>query len=133
MAAPYQGGRFAYVSQDDAGGALQTHVDTDRQTIGGNILFETGVEFVFPVPFTKNIKSLRTIFFVDAGNVFSDTCTNTQENCSNIDLGNLSSSTGIGLQWLSPVGPLSMYISKPIQEQPFDKTESFQFSLGQRF
>ena len=65
--------------------------------------------------------------------MFSDTCTNTQENCSNIDLGNLSSSTGIGLQWLSPVGPLSMYISKPIQEQPFDKTESFQFSLGQRF
>jgi outer membrane protein insertion porin family len=37
------------------------------------------------------------------------------------------------LQWLSPVGPLSMYISKPIQEQPFDKSESFQFSLGQSF
>lgn len=133
VAAPYQAGRFAYVSQDDARGALQTHVDTNRQTIGGNILFETGVELVFPVPFTKNIKSLRTIFFVDAGNVFSDACTSTQENCSNIDLGNLSSSAGVGLQWLSPVGPLSMYISKPIQEQPFDKTESFQFSLGQSF
>jgi outer membrane protein insertion porin family len=73
------------------------------------------------------------VFFIDAGNVFSDACGSTQANCSNLDLGSLSSSTGIGLQWLSPVGPLSMYISKPIQEQPFDKTESFQFSLGQSF
>ncbi|MFT6221983.1 MAG: outer membrane protein insertion porin family, partial [Candidatus Endobugula sp.] len=132
ISAPYSNGD-AYVSSNGKGGALQTYTDTDVQTIGGNILFETGVEFVFPVPFTKNIKSLRTIFFVDAGNVFSDDCGSEQANCSGIDLGNLSSSTGIGLQWLSPVGPLSMYISKPIQEQPFDKTESFQFSLGQSF
>ncbi|MGS2717100.1 outer membrane protein assembly factor BamA [Eionea flava] len=133
VAAPYSGGDAAYVTTGGINDSLAVYEDTDRQTIGGNILFETGVELVFPVPFTRDIKSLRTIFFVDAGNVFSDSCTSTQANCSNIDLGNLSSSTGIGLQWLSPVGPLSMYISKPIQEQPFDKTESFQFSLGQRF
>jgi outer membrane protein insertion porin family len=130
VAAPFDSG-FAYVEGSD--GNLVTSRDTDVQTIGGNILFETGVELVFPVPFTKNIKSLRTIVFVDAGNVFSDDCASTQANCSGFDLGNLSSSAGIGLQWLSPVGPLSMSISKPIQEQPFDKTESFQFSLGQSF
>ena len=130
VAAPFDSG-FAYVEGSD--GNLVTSRDTDVQTVGGNILFETGVELVFPVPFTKNIKSLRTIVFVDAGNVFSDDCASTQANCSGFDLGNLSSSAGIGLQWLSPVGPLSMSISKPIQEQPFDKTESFQFSLGQSF
>jgi len=130
VAAPFDSG-FAYVEGSD--GNLVTSRDTDVQTIGGNILFETGVELVFPVPFTKNIKSLRTIVFVDAGNVFSDDCASTQANCSGFDLGNLSSSAGIGLQWLSPVGPLSMSISKPIQEQPFDKTENFQFSLGQSF
>lgn len=132
IAAPYQNGD-AYVTTGGVNAPLAVYEDTDRQTIGGNILFETGIELVFPVPFTRDIKSLRTIFFVDAGNVFSDSCGPDQANCSNIDLGNLSSSTGVGLQWLSPVGPLSMYISKPIQEQPFDKTESFQFSLGQRF
>jgi len=131
LAAPYQGG-FAYV-RDVAGGGLQTYTDDDVQTIGGNILLETGVELAFPLPFTRNIKSVRTVFFVDAGNVFSDNCASTQVNCSNIDLGNLSSSAGIGIQWLSPVGPLSMYMSKSIQEQPSDKTESFQFSLGQSF
>ena len=132
VAAPDNDG-FAYVSEDDAGGPLQTYTDTGVQTIGGNILFETGVELVFPVPFTRDIKSLRTLFFVDAGNVFSDNCGAGQVNCSSLDLGSLSSSAGFGLQWLSPIGPVSMYISKPIQEQLFDKTESFQFSLGQSF
>ncbi|MFT5116621.1 MAG: outer membrane protein insertion porin family [Kiritimatiellia bacterium] len=131
IAAPYDDG-FAYVL--NAGGdELQTYTDPNDQTLGGNILFETGVEFIFPVPFTKNIKSLRTLFFIDAGNVFSDSCSSLQQNCSNIDFAKLSSAAGIGLQWLSPVGPLSIYFAKSIQEQPLDKTESFQFSLGKSF
>ncbi len=129
VAVPYQDG-FAYVLD---GTQLLTFQDTDRQTLGGNILFETGVELIFPVPFTRNAKSVRTLFFVDAGNVFSDSCGVGQENCSNFDLSQLSAAAGVGLQWLSPVGPLSLYFSKAIQEQPFDKTESFQFSLGQSF
>lgn len=124
---------FAYVL-NAAGTELQTFSDTnDRDTIGGNILFETGVELIFPVPFTKDSKSLRTLVFIDAGNVFSDNCGPNQENCSSVDLTRLSSSAGVGLQWLSPVGPLSLFFSKAIQEQPFDETESFQFSLGQSF
>ncbi len=137
IAVPYDDGsgttRFAYVSSNDAGGTLQTFPDADVQTLGGNILFETGLEVIFPVPFTKNVKSLRTLLFLDAGNVFSDSCTSTQSNCSNFDLTKLSSAAGLGLQWLSPVGPLSLYFSKAIDEQPNDKTESFQFSLGQSF
>jgi len=124
---------FAHVSSDDAGGPLAVQTDTDIQTLGGNILFETGVEIIFPVPFAGDVKSLRTLFFIDAGNVFSNSCSSTQSNCSNFDLGSLSSSTGLGLQWLSPVGPLSLYFSKAIQEQPFDRTQTFQFSLGQSF
>ncbi len=133
IAVPYStagSGNFAYV---DSGGKLVTHADTKVQTLGGNILLETGIELIFPVPFAEERKSLRTLFFLDAGNVFSDQCTSTQRNCSNIDLGNLSSAAGAGLQWLSPVGPISFYFSKTIQEQDFDDSESFQFSLGQRF
>jgi len=123
---------YAYVSTD--GATLLTELDTnDTQTIGGNILVELGAELIFPVPFTKGSKSLRTLFFVDAGNVFSDSCSSGQRNCSDIDLNRLSASAGLGLQWLSPVGPLSLYFSKALQEQPLDETESFQFSLGQRF
>jgi outer membrane protein insertion porin family len=132
IAVPHASGGFVYVL-DPAGTPLQTVTDANAQTIGGNLLFESGVEFIFPVPFAENVKSLRTLFFVDAGNVFSDSCSSGQKNCSNIDFGKLSSAAGFGLQWLSPVGPLSVYISKSLQEQPLDKTESFQFSLGQSF
>ena len=124
---------FAYLSTDNAGGRLSTFTEDDQQTIGGNILFETGVELVFPFPLAPNAKSVRSLVFVDAGNVFSDSCTVTQSSCSDIDLGNLSSALGTGVQWLSPVGPVSFYFSKAIQKQPFDRTQSFQFSLGQRF
>ena len=124
---------FAYVSTDNAGGPLSAFTDTDTQTLGGNILFEAGAEVILPVPFAEGVKSLRTVFFVDAGNVFSDSCTSTQSNCSNFDISALSASTGVGLQWLSPVGPLSLYLAKAIQEQPFDRTQTFQFSLGQSF
>lgn len=130
-AVPFDGG-FAYVL-DAAGNSLETFSNNDVETIGGNILFETGFELIFPVPFTKNSKSLRSLFFVDAGNVFSDSCGAFQRNCSNFDLSKLSSAYGVGFQWLSPVGPVSVYITKALQEQPFDKTESFQFSLGQSF
>jgi len=124
---------YAYVSTDDIGGALSTFTDDDTQSIGGNILVELGAEFIFPIPFTKGSKSLRTLFFVDAGNVFSDSCGVGQRDCSDIDINKLSVSTGLGVQWLSPVGPMSVYFTKALEEQPFDKTESFQFSLGQRF
>lgn len=124
--------RFAYVL-NSSGTALQTFTNDDVQTLGGNVLFESSVELIFPVPFSKNTKSVRTLLFVDAGNVFSDSCSATQENCSNFDLGKLSSAYGAGIQWLSPIGPVSVYVTKALQEQPFDETESFQFSLGQSF
>ncbi len=132
IAVPRLGGGFAYLD-DAADSNIDTYTDTRTQTLGGNILVETGVELIFPVPFTKNAKSVRSLFFVDAGNVFSDSCTATQKNCSNVDLTKLSSAAGLGIQWLSPVGPLSVYFSKALQEQDEDQTESFQFSLGQSF
>jgi outer membrane protein insertion porin family len=132
IAVPTSDGNFAYVL-NSAGTALETFESTEVQTIGGNILFETGFELIFPVPFTKNSKSLRSLVFVDAGNVFSDSCGSFQVNCSNLDLSKLSSAYGVGLQWLSPIGPVSVYITRALQEQEGDKTESFQFSLGQSF
>ena len=107
---------FAYLNTNNADGPLSTYTESDVLTIGGNMLFETGIEVVAPVPFAKNIKSLRSVLFVDAGSVFSDDCVSTQAYCSDFDLSQLSSSIGVGLQWLSPIGPLSIYFSKSIQE-----------------
>jgi len=122
---------YVYVLADD--GQLLTAVNGDRDSFGGNILVELSAELVMPIPFIKDNDKARIALFVDSGNVFSTDCGSGQENCGNVDLDKLSVSGGISFQWLSPVGPLSFNFARPIVEQPFDETESFQFSLGRTF
>lgn len=124
---------FVYV-RDTNGQFLTAGVDDDDlDTIGGNILVELSAELIVPIPFIGISDKARLSLFVDAGNVFSTDCGVGQANCDNIDLGNLSVAAGVSVQWLSPVGPLSFNLSSPIQEQPFDEPESFQFTLGRSF
>ncbi len=122
-----------YVYVLDTDGQLLTGTDGDIDTFGGNILVELSAEVVFPIPFIKATDKARMALFVDSGNVFSTDCGSLQENCDNVDLGKLSVSTGLSIQWLSPVGPMSFNFSRPLVEQPFDETEAFQFSLGRSF
>lgn len=122
-----------YVYALDADGMLLTERDGDRNNFGGNVLVELSAELVFPIPFIKENDKARMALFVDSGNVFSSECGSFQENCGNVDLGKLSVATGVSLQWLSPVGPMSFNFSTPLVEQPFDKSEQFQFSLGRSF
>ena len=100
---------------------------------GGNILVEGSIELLFPLPFVKDQRSLRTAFFLDAGNVFSSSCRQTQLACSNFDLGELRYSIGVGLTWITGFGPLTFSLASPLNEGEYDETEVFQFSLGQSF
>lgn len=122
--------RYAYVRDGDQ---LVTATNGDRDSFGGNVLVELSAELVMPIPFVKDNDKARIALFVDSGNVFSTDCGSGQENCGNVDLDKLSVAAGISFQWLSPVGPLSFNFARPIVEQPFDETESFQFSLGRSF
>ena len=85
------------------------------------------------MPFLDDQRSVRSALFYDFGNVFSTNCLSTQINCSDFDLGQLRSSVGIGITWLSGFGPLSFSISNIIDKQPLDRTENFQFSIGRVF
>lgn len=122
-----------YVYVQDLDGQLLAGGDDELDTLGGNILVELSAELVFPVPFIADNDKARLALFVDSGNVFSTSCNVTQANCDDIDLGNLSVAAGISIQWLSPIGPLGFNLSNAIKEQPFDQTESFQFTLGRSF
>ena len=42
----------------------------------------------------------------------------------------LRASTGFGVSWLSPFGPIKVYLSKAILKENYDKTEIFRFSFG---
>ena len=110
------------------------------RTLGGNVLVEGSAEVIFPLPFVENQNSLQASLFLDAGNTFLSSCydvldedANRQRCNSGVDLGDLRYSAGLGLSWLTPVGPLTFAVAEPLNEESGDDTQFFQFSLGQSF
>lgn len=120
------------------GGKPGTLEDPDKDPLpfGGNVLVQGGVEMLFPLPFVKDQRSLRTALFWDVGNVFDTNCSSSQKRLSDscdIDFSNLASSVGVGLTWITALGPLSFSLAMPIKKPDEADTQVFQFSLGQTF
>ena len=91
--------------------------------IGGSKKVLLNTEFYVPFPGVGNDRTLRLYSFVDAGNVFD----------SSIELEELRTSFGVGLSWISPVGPLRFAMAKPIRKFDGDRMQSFQFQIGTSF
>ncbi|MBE0505745.1 MAG: outer membrane protein assembly factor BamA [Marinospirillum sp.] len=100
---------------------------------GGNILLEGSAELIFPLPLVEDQRSLQTSLFIDGGNVFTNRCFNSANCSEGIDTAELRFSAGASLTWLTAIGPLSFSLARPLNEQDGDRTEFFQFSLGQTF
>src|SRR5690606_3996508 len=115
--------------------------DQDPLPYGGNVLIQGGVEYLFPLPFVKDQRSLRTVLFWDVGSVFLTDCpartASTQymntRGCGSIDAGQLASSVGVGVTWVTALGPLSFSLAAPIKKPEDSDPQIFQFSLGQTF
>ena len=104
-------------------------------SIGGNALIEGTVELIVPMPFVKDQRSLRTSVFFDYGNVFNTNCSSDAgvRDCSAPDLSELRYSVGIGLTWVTPLGPLTFSLAEALNPKGKDETQVFQFSLGTPF
>lgn len=100
---------------------------SDEDPFGGDLLTEASLELIFPTPFAGGSRSMRTAFFLDAGQVF-DTERNFDPEIDEVRL-----SAGVGFQWITAVGPLAFSLAKPLNDKPGDDTQMFQFSLGQTF
>ncbi|PHR63913.1 outer membrane protein assembly factor BamA [Alcanivorax sp.] len=109
---------------------LNGTTDPSPDPIGGNFLTEASMELIFPTPFAPESRSVRTFLFVDAGNVFE---TERDDIFADFEPQDIRTSAGIGLTWLTAIGPLSFNLAKALNDQPGDDTEVFQFSLGQTF
>ncbi len=92
---------------------------------GGAKKVVINAEFVGPFPGAGNDKTLRLFGFVDAGYAFRDS--------ENVDLNKLRSSYGVGLSWISPMGPLRFSYGIPINQRPEDKIQKLQFQIGTSF
>jgi len=127
----------------DVTGNAGTIADTSTNPLpfGGNVLIQGGAELLFPLPFVKDQRSLRTSLFWDVGNVFDSKCeqvrntngTLSQTQCNDISFSNLASSVGVGVTWVTALGPLSFALAVPVKEPNNAETQVFQFSLGQTF
>ncbi len=100
---------------------------------GGNLLFEASAEFIFPLPFADRLRGVRSVYFVDAGNVFNTECPESSAECLGFDAKQVRVTTGIGVTWLSAMGPMNFAVALPLNDKPGDEVERFGFELGYSF
>ena len=104
-----------------------------RVSIGGNINVEGSLQLIFRLPFIEDQRSMRSAFFFDFGNVFSDNCKEYQFNCYKPSIDDLRYSYGVGITFVTGFGPMSFAISKPTNAGQFEETKEFQFTVGNVF
>ena len=94
--------------------------------VGGN--YSAAINFSTNLPgILSSFENLDFSYFIDLGNVWGVDYNNS------LDASKIRSATGIALDFLTPIGPLSFSLSQPITKHSSDKTETFRFNLGTTF
>lgn len=94
--------------------------DTTGIPVGGDVMLLGNIEFIRPL-----VEQVKGAVFYDAGYVWDDT--------SDIELGDLKSSVGIGLRVTTPIGPIRFDYGFALDREPGDKGGRFHFSMGYSF
>ena len=95
--------------------------------VGGNYVSTLNLSTNLPRIFTT-LENLDFSYFIDVANVWG------VDYDSSIDESNtIRNSTGIAIEFLSPVGPLTFSFTQPLTKHSTDKTETFRFNLGTTF
>lgn len=97
--------------------------DSRGDPYGGDLRTAASLEFIFP-PLSEE-GSARALLFYDVGNVFPKV--------GDFDKDTLRSSIGISMHWLAPIGAMVFSYAEPINKEPGDEIERFQFSVGGTF
>ena len=94
--------------------------------IGGNYATAMTASTTLP-DFLPDLDSVDFSLFIDAGNIWG------VDYDSSLDNSKLRSSTGLSIDWLTPIGPLNFIFSQPITKSPTDVEETFRFDIGTTF
>ena len=117
--------------------ARQALYSGDPAPFGGNIQTVGTVELMFPIPFVQDRSRMRSTLFIDAGNVFSSYCNETQlanNTCTKFNLNQLRYSAGLSVSWQSgAMGIMTFSLAKAFNSSTIDQHEVFQFTLGNAF
>ncbi len=96
--------------------------------IGGSKMVVGNIELTFPLPGTGYDRTLRVFTFLDGGNVWGNAPGGTSTGANGLRYG-----YGIGLAWISPIGPLKLSLGVPLQKHEGDQYQKFQFQIGTAF
>jgi outer membrane protein insertion porin family len=99
--------------------------DVTGASLGGPKKVTLNFELIAPFPGAGNDRTLRVFTFVDAGNVYGDG--------QPIRLNDMRASAGVGISWISPLGPLRLAYAKPIRKFAGDRIQELQFQIGTSF
>ena len=98
---------------------------TNSLFLGGPKKIVMNAELMAPFPGAGNDRTLRLFAFTDVGRAFGEN--------EKINLSELRSSIGVGLSWISPMGPLRFSYALPMKRQVTDKIQRLQFQIGTSF
>ncbi|MDD2546592.1 MAG: outer membrane protein assembly factor BamA [Burkholderiaceae bacterium] len=99
--------------------------DVTGAALGGAKKVTLNAELIAPFPGAGNDRTLRWFTFVDAGNVYGDG--------EKVMFSDLRASVGVGLSWISPLGPLRLAFANPVRKFAGDRIQKLQFQIGTSF
>lgn len=97
--------------------------DSRGDPYGGDLRTSASLEYIFP-PLSEE-GSARVLMFYDIGNVFAKV--------DDFDMDSMRSSVGLSMYWLAPIGAMTFSYAEPVNREPGDEIERFQFSVGGSF
>ncbi len=111
----------------EAGGIGPRDIVT-ADALGGNIYYKGTAELEFPLGLPNEF-GIKGRVFTEAGSLF----TVDESGPEVVDSGSLRVSSGVGLSWRTPFGPIRLDLGFPIIKESYDQEELFRFSFGTRF
>jgi outer membrane protein insertion porin family len=117
--ASFRGFKFAGVGPRDA---------STGDALGGNVLYTATAEQRFPLGLPEELRIFGRVF-VEAGSLFDSDASG----ATVFDSSSSRASAGVGLSWLSPLGPIAIDLSEAVLKESEDETEFFRVSFGTRF
>ncbi len=99
--------------------------DVTGSSLGGPKKVTLNAELIAPFPGAGNDRTLRVFTFIDVGNVYGDN--------EKMTLSEMRASAGIGLSWISPLGPLRIAFAQPVRKYAGDRIQKLQFQIGTSF
>ena len=99
--------------------------DITGASLGGPKKVTFNTELIAPFPGAGNDRTLRLFTFLDVGNVYGEE--------EKLRMSELRASVGVGLSWISPLGPLRLAYAQPVRKFAGDRIQKLQFQIGTSF